>query len=218
MASIQLKVAKRDAKNTKVQDVRRAGNIPGVYYINGTESVPITSNFKDLKSIVFTSLTNVVELEIDGEGTRQCILKEVKFDPITDEILHFDLLGLTPGSKIVVNIPITLTGQSIGVRNGGILNHVLRKVKVRCLPKDLVETIVVDISKLKIGKLIKLDEIDLGDLEVVVKANAVIAGVSRPRVASAGATLDMDDDDDDDAESIGEEGAATEGGEEAASE
>ncbi|PKL79185.1 MAG: 50S ribosomal protein L25 [Ignavibacteriae bacterium HGW-Ignavibacteriae-4] len=211
MASIQLKVAKRDAKNTKVSDVRRQGFIPGVYYINGTESVPITSNFKDLKSIVFTSLTNVVDLEIDGEENRKCILKEVKFDPITDEILHFDLMGLTPGNKIVVNIPITLIGQSVGVRNGGILNHVLRKVKVRCLPKDLVETIEVDISKLKIGKLIKLDEIDLGDLEVVVKGNAVIAGVSRPRVATAGTTIEMDDDEDED--SIGEEGAATEGGE-----
>ncbi len=215
MASIQLKVAKRDAKSTKVSDVRRQGFIPGVYYINGTESVPITSNFKDLKSIVFTSLTNVVDLVIDEEENRKCILKEVKFDPITDEILHFDLMGLTPGNRIVVNIPITLVGQSIGVRNGGILNHVLRKVKVRCFPKDLVETIEVDISKLKIGKLIKLDEIDLGELEVVVKGNAVIAGVSRPRVATAGTTIDMDDEDED---SIGEEGAATEGGEEAASE
>jgi large subunit ribosomal protein L25 len=218
MASIQLKVAKRDVQNTKVKDVRRAGNIPGVYYINGTESIPITSVFKDLKPIVFTSLTNVVELEIEGEASRQCILKEVKFDPITDEILHFDLLGLTPGTKIIVNIPITLVGQAVGVRNGGLLNHVLRKVKVRCLPKDLVETIEVDISKLKIGKLIKLDEINLGDLEVVVKGNAVIASVSRPRVASAGATIDMDDEDEEDADSIGEEGAATEGGEEAASE
>lgn len=214
MASINLKVAKRDAKNTKVSDLRRSGSIPGVYYINGTESVPITSNFKDLKPIVFTSLTNVVELDIDGEESRKCILKEVKFHPITDEILHFDLLGLTAGTKIVVNIPITLIGQSIGVRNGGILNHVLRKVKVRCLPKDLIETIEVDISKLKIGKLIKLDEIDLGDLEVVVKGNAVIAGVSRPRVASAGDGVDLDDDDED---SIGEEGA-TEGGEDEAGE
>ena len=196
MASIQLKVAKRDAKNSKVNDVRKSGNIPGVYYINGVESVPITSNFKDLKPIIFTSLTNVVDLEIDGEEARRCILKEVKFHPITDEILHFDLMGLTPGNKIVVNIPITLTGQSVGVKNGGILNHVLRKVKIRCLPKDLVESIVVDISKLKIGQLIKLDEIDLGDLEVVVKGNAVIAGVSRPRVATAGTTLDMDEDED----------------------
>lgn len=215
MASINLKVAKRDAKNTKVSDLRRAGSIPGVYYINGTESVPITSNFKDLKPIVFTSLTNVVELDIDGEESRRCILKEVKFHPITDEILHFDLLGLTAGTKIVVNIPITLIGQSVGVRNGGILNHVLRKVKVRCYPKDLIETIEVDISKLKIGKLIKLDEIELGDLEVVVKGNAVIAGVSRPRVASAGGALDLDDDEDED--SIGEEGA-TEGGEDEAGE
>lgn len=204
MASINLKVAKRDAKNTKVSDVRREGKIPGVYYINGTESVPITSNFKDLKPIIFTSLTNVVELDIDGEDSRNCILKEVKFHPITDEILHFDLMGLTPGNKIVVNIPITLVGQSIGVRNGGVLNHVLRKVKVRCFPKDLVESIEVDISLLKIGKLIKLDEIDLGALEVVVKGNAVIAGVSRPRVLAAGTTVEMDDDE---PELIGEEAA-----------
>lgn len=206
MASIQLKVAKRDAKNSKANDVRKTGHIPGVYYINGVESIPITSNFKDLKPIIFTSLTNVVDLEIDGEGSRRCILKEVKFHPITDEILHFDLMGLTPGNKIVVNIPITLTGQSVGVKNGGILNHVLRKVKIRCLPKDLVETIVVDISKLKIGQLIKLDEIDLGALEVVVKGNAVIAGVSRPRVATAGASIDLDDEE----EAIGEEDANSE--------
>jgi large subunit ribosomal protein L25 len=185
MASIELKVAERDAKNTKAKDVRKEGNIPGVYYINGTESIPITSNFKDLKPVVFTSLTRVVDLSIEGGETKKCILKEVKFDPITDEILHFDLVGLTAGNRLVVNIPITLTGQSVGVRNGGILNHVLRKVKVRCYPKDLVESIEVDISKLKIGEYTKLNEIDLGELEVVVKDNAVVAAVTRPRVATA---------------------------------
>ena len=79
----------------------------------------------------------------------------------------------------------------------------------------MVESIEVDVTKLKIGKLIKLDEIDLGELEVVVKGNAVIAGVSRPRVASTSTAVDMDDDDEE--ESIGEE-AAAEGGEETASE
>lgn len=209
MASIELQVAKRDAKNTKAKDVRKEGNIPGVYYINGTESIPITSNFKDLKPVVFTSLTRVVDLSIEGGETKKCILKEVKFDPITDEILHFDLVGLTAGNKLVVNIPITLTGQSVGVRNGGILNHVLRKVKVRCYPKDLVETIEVDISKLKIGQYIKLNEIDLGELDVVVKDNAVIAAVTRPRVAAASTAVGIEDDED---AEIGEESA--EGGEE----
>lgn len=206
MASIQLKVAKRDASNTRAKDVRKSGYIPGVFYINGVESVPITSTFKDLKPIVFTSLTNVVELEIDGAEARKCILKEVKFDPITDEIIHFDLMGLTPGNKIVVNIPITLTGQAVGVKNGGILNHVLRKVKVRCLPKDLIETINVDITKLKIGQLIKLSNIDLGALELVNKGDAVIAGVARPRVAAGGSGATGIDDEDEE-ETIAEETA-----------
>jgi large subunit ribosomal protein L25 len=147
MASIELKVAERNAKTKKAKDVRKEGNIPGVYYINGVESTPITSNFKDLKPIVFTSLTRVVDLSIEGGETKKCILKEVKFDPITDEILHFDLVGLTAGNRLVVNIPIALTGQSVGVRNGGVLNHVLRKVKVRCFPKDLIESITVDVTE-----------------------------------------------------------------------
>lgn len=213
MASIELKVAERNAKTTKAKDVRKEGNIPGVYYINGVESIPITSNFKDLKPIVFTSLTRVVDLSIEGGETKKCILKEVKFDPITDEILHFDLVGLTAGNRLVVNIPITLTGQAVGVRNGGILNHVLRKVKVRCYPKDLVESISVDVSALKIGQYIKLNEIDLGELEVVVKDNAVIAAVTRPRVATA--TTEVEGMDDAEGE-IGEEGGeeSSEGGEE----
>jgi len=213
MASIELKVAERNAKTTKAKDVRKEGNIPGVYYINGVESIPITSNFKDLKPIVFTSLTRVVDLSIEGGETKKCILKEVKFDPITDEILHFDLVGLTAGNRLVVNIPITLTGQAVGVRNGGILNHVLRKVKVRCYPKDLVESISVDVTALKIGQYIKLNEIDLGELDVVVKDNAVIATVSRPRVATA--TTSVEGIDDTEGE-IGEEGGeeSSEGGEE----
>jgi large subunit ribosomal protein L25 len=207
MASIQLKVAKRDMNSTKAKEVRKSGKIPGVFYINGVESVAITSTLKDLKPIVFTSLTNVVELEIDGAEARRCILKEVKFDPITDEIIHFDLMGLTPGNKIVVNIPITLVGQSVGVKNGGLLNHVLRKVKIRCLPKDLVETITVDITKLKIGQLIKLSNIDLGNLELVNKGDAVIAAVARPRVASGGSTVGIDEDEDEE-ETIADEAAA----------
>lgn len=185
---IQLKSQSRESGRKTARALRSEGKIPGVYYIAGKESIPISVDPNDLKPVVFTSLTRLVHLEIDGQEPRQCILKDVKLDPITDDITHFDLLGLSEGHKLTLRLPIKLVGNPEGVRNGGILNHVLRRVKVRCYPKDLRENIEVDVSSLDIGDYVTLDTIDLGNLEVESKENAVIAAVTKPRVVKAATT------------------------------
>ena len=99
---------------------------------------------------------------------------------------HFDLLGVVEGQKLNVEIPFKLTGQSIGVRNGGKMQHVLHKVKVTCLPKDLVESIEVDITNLKLGQSVAIKDLSgLEELEFGISTDTVICHVARPRVGGA---------------------------------
>lgn len=189
MSAIELKVTKRATGKTEAKAIRSSGMVPGVYYANGQESTPISADPIDLRPIIFTPQTKVVELDIEGEIHRS-VVKEIDFNPITDEITHIDFLGLTEGNPITVSVPLKMVGSSVGVKNGGILSQVIRKVKLTCLPEDLVEFIEVDVSSLDIGDVINLDTVRNDKLTFAIKTNPVIAQVLRPRVKKAAGTAE----------------------------
>lgn len=198
MKEIELIVKRRDTGKKASANYRRNGEIPGVYYAKGEDNINLLTTPIALRDIVYTQMTRVVSLKMEGEEfTKRSILKKVVFDPVTDEITHFDLLGIKDGQSINVEIPFKLVGQSIGVRNGGKMQHVLLKAKVNCLPENLVEYIEVDISKLKIGKAIAIKDLkNTEGLNFEISTETVICHVTRPRVGGTAAGTDDDDDDD----------------------
>jgi large subunit ribosomal protein L25 len=184
MNEIELKVKHRQTGKHAAKKTRNDGLIPGVYYIKGTISIPIAVEPLDMRPVVFTAKTKMINLLIEGErGKKECVLKDVTFDPVTDEITHFDLVGVKRSAKMAFEIPITLKGQSIGVRLGGLLEHNLRKVVVHCLPKHMPNSIDVDITNLQIGKTIYLRDIKLENIEFGIPLDTVIAHVTTARVA-----------------------------------
>jgi len=188
MSTIALAVKKRPTGKQVSKDLRRNGSVPGVFYISGQEPVSIVSDPLTLRPIVYTAQTKVIDLSIDGIAeAHRCILKAVDFDPITDKLVHFDLLGLTPGRKLTVIVPVKLKGTSIGVRNGGILQTVIHKVKLKCLPEDLPEVLEVDISGLEIGKSVKLKDLQKEGLEFFIKENPIVCQILPPRVSKTAA-------------------------------
>lgn len=201
MKEIELIVKKRDTGKKASADYRRNGEVPGVYYAKGEENINILTNPLDLRDIVYTQMTRIVSLQVEGEDTKKrCVLKKVVFDPITDAITHIDLLGIKDGQSINVEIPFKLVGQSVGVRNGGKMQHVLLKAKVSCLPENLVEYIEVDVSKLKIGKAIAIKDLkNTEGLNFEISTETVICHVTRPRVG--GGTIGTEGDDDEEEES-----------------
>jgi large subunit ribosomal protein L25 len=132
-------------------------------------------------------LRKIVDLKIEGDATeRPCLLKSVEFDPVTDEIVHIDLIGIKEGYPITIDVPFKLVGQPVGVRQGGKLQSSLRKVKVTCMPEDLVEAIEVDVTNLGYGKALYIRDLEnVEKLKFAVGGDTAICMVNKPRVVTA---------------------------------
>ncbi|HOM05850.1 MAG TPA: 50S ribosomal protein L25 [Candidatus Kapabacteria bacterium] len=182
MKEIILKVKKREVGKTSLNKIRKEGLIPGVYYINGEPGIPVATDFLSLRNIVYTSSTKLIKLQIEGEEqTKDCVLKDVKFHPVTDQILHFDLLGLNPVRKLTVEVPVIVKGQSVGVRKGGKLQQSLHKVTIKCLPQHLVDALEVDVTNLDLGKSLHIRDLSLEGIEFVVPGDTIIVVCKVPR-------------------------------------
>lgn len=184
MNEVILEVKKRDTGKKASKAIRNQGFIPGVFYAQGTENISIYAKPADMRPIVYTAQTKIVDLRVEGnEKTHQCILKDIKFDPVSDKIVHFDLQGLVEGQKLTVELPFKLIGQPIGVRQGGKLMQNIIKLKVKALPKDLVELIEANVAHLNMGENLLLKDVDLGNLETELSPETVIASVVKPRAS-----------------------------------
>ena len=181
MAEVTLKAEKREVKKGGAKKMRREGIIPGVYYLHGSEPVHIQVTVNDIKPIVYTSETRIAKLLIEGEEDRECILKDVKFDPVSDKILHFDLLGVTRGETLQLEIPISLVGKPVGVKEGGVLQQSLFRIDIECLPKDIPENVEVDVSHLTMGDAVKVSDLNLEDITILNAEDSIIASIIAPR-------------------------------------
>lgn len=139
----------RSASNT----LRRAGTVPGVFYLHNDVNIPIEVKLLDLRPLVYTAETHIIDLQLSDGTNQKCVMREVQFDPLTDTVTHFDLMGLVMDRKLRVEVPVVLHGSAIGLREGGVLNHLMHKIEVECFPADLPEHIVVDISDMAVGDM-----------------------------------------------------------------
>lgn len=174
MSEIILSASKRETGRHTARELRRQGQIPGVYYANNQDPVHFSVPTLSLRPIVYTSEAKMVRLEVDGAAGKLCILKDITFDPITDAIVHFDLLGVAAGQKINVEIPLHITGQSIGVKNGGVLEHVMHKAHVMVDPTKMPEHIDVDVSNLNVNESLHIGDLSIPGIEFTDKAESVV--------------------------------------------
>jgi large subunit ribosomal protein L25 len=179
---MQTEVFKAEARDVKVKaaDIRKQGRIPAVLYgPNVNEHFSVTHN--DIKKLVYTPDFKVGEVELGGTN-HKCIVKDVQFHPVTDQIRHIDFLLLKEGTKVKVELPVKFKGVSPGVKEGGTLMQSMRKVKVKLDPKDLVDELFVDISELTLGNSIRVKDLEVAKgIEVMVNEATPIASVEIPR-------------------------------------
>ena len=191
-------VGKKDAA-----ELRAKGQVPGVLY-GGSEQVHFHVNEVQLNKLVFTPDTYRLAFEVGGT-TYDCVVQDIQFHPVTDRIVHLDLLQVFADKAIRVKLPVTTSGASVGVRNGGRLHVVYRRLPVIGLADQIPESVNVDISPLDIGESIRVADISVDGCQVPLNDSAVVLGIKRTRAAMSAAA--------------GEEGeAAAEGAEEAAAE
>jgi large subunit ribosomal protein L25 len=165
-------------KHTK--RVRKQGLVPAIIYGGGT-STAISVTPKSVKTLVYTPDFKLAEITADGE-THTCILKDIVFHPLSDEIVHIDFLRTIEGTPIKVEIPVGYTGKSPGVKEGGKLIVQMRKVKVKTTPDKLTDKLYVDIGELELGNSVRVRDINVPDgMELLTTGATPVAIVEVPR-------------------------------------
>ena len=157
------------------RQIRSEGKVPGVIY-GGAQEVNFLAPAAAFKSIVYTPDFQLAEVKLDGKSYK-CILKDLQFDKVTDQLNHVDFLELVENKKVVATIPLKFIGTSIGVKNGGKLITKMKALKVKTLPKNLMENIQVDISNLDLNGNIRVEDVKVDSYEILNSPRIPIASV-----------------------------------------
>ncbi|TXF76138.1 50S ribosomal protein L25/general stress protein Ctc [Chryseobacterium sp.] len=193
MKSITIQGTKRESvgkKSTKA--LRDAELVPCVVY-GGTETLNFSAEEKSFKGLVYTPEAHTVSIEVDGQ-TIPAVLQDIQFHPLTDKILHADFFQLAEDKPVVMEVPVRLTGRSKGVVAGGALRQSFRKLKLKALPANLPDEIVVDVTPLKIGSKLYVGDIETKDFTFMHPDNAVVVAVKMSRTAMKGGAAIEDDE------------------------
>lgn len=172
--------------------VRKSGNIPCVLYgeKRGADGLPEAIHFtvgeKEMNKLIYTPHIYLVNLNIDGVE-HKAILKEIQFHPVKDNVLHVDFFEVHAEKPIVMAVPIAPQGLAEGVRAGGKLMTMVRKLKVKALYDAIPEKLEIDVTKLGLGKSIKVGELSFDGLEMVTPKEVVVCTVKMTRAAMGAA-------------------------------
>ncbi len=187
MNRVEIEATLRERK-VAARKLKKDGKIPAIVYGKQTKSMPIEIKIKDIEKTVKTleegTLLITLKLkEKDKQEEKTVVIKEVQRDPRTDEIIHADFHQISENEKAIFRVPVFAKGVAEGVKMGGILEHSLRELSLRCLPKDLPSRIEVDISSLKIGHSLTIGDVQLPDgVEVMDDKNRVLFAVVTHKV------------------------------------
>ncbi|MGI5839251.1 MAG: 50S ribosomal protein L25 [bacterium] len=186
MDSITLAAARREIRNNK-RGLRREGFTPGILYGRGIDDIPLAVQAKEFaKSLTTGAGSNAIySLVFSDNGQEErhlAMVKEIQKDAITGEFLHVDFHGISLAEKIQTKVPVVPAGEAPGVKEGGILQPILREIDVECLPTNIPENITVDISGLGLGGQVAVRDLPaLEGVQILNDEDAVILSVIAPR-------------------------------------
>ena len=188
MKSVPLKAFPRAQKRRgPLKQVRSNGRVPAVIYGRQTAPQSLEISAREIGDLmhhhVSENLLVDLSIENDSRAKRLALLQEIQRHPIDGKVVHVDFHEVAENEKVIVQVPIETVGEAAGVKTGGgVLEHVLFKLKVRCLPKDLPEQITVDVTSLEIGKSIHIGEITAPQgVEILGGKNIPVVSVAAPR-------------------------------------
>ena len=186
------------------RELRKEGKVPCVIYGNQKDSegkvvaTEFVVPFEGIRKLIYTPDIFLVNVDIDGQLCK-AVMREIQFHPVKDNVLHVDFYQITEGQPITMDVPVVYDGHAIGVRAGGALQTLIRRLKVLGQYQDIPEKLHVDVSNLELGKSIKVGDLSYDNLEIITPKQALVCAVKTTRAAASAAAA-----------------AATEEGEEAA--
>jgi large subunit ribosomal protein L25 len=194
--STKLEVRSRDAEGSRAaRRLRRTGRVPGVLYGGGGDSLGFDVDARELRLALARSGA-VLDLSIDGAKATPVVLKEAQRDPVRGETVHVDLLRVRLDQAIHAVVPLELTGidESPGVKEGGILEQIIRELNVEALPTAIPEAIVHEVGEMQIGDTIGLDAIAMPDGVALLDEveEATVATLSPPKLQAEAEELEAE--------------------------
>ncbi|MEY4918454.1 MAG: hypothetical protein RL616_2367 [Verrucomicrobiota bacterium] len=188
MKSVPLKAFPRSlVKRGGVKKLRASGRVPATIYGRQTKPQNLEVDALEFGDLLGHSASEnlLIDLSVesDARAKRLALLQEVQHHPVSGKILHVDFHEVAENEKVTVYVPVETSGEPAGVKNGGgTLEHILHKLKVKCLPKDLPDQITVDVSHLEIGKSIHLGDIKAPEgVELLGDKHITVLAVAAPR-------------------------------------
>ena len=185
---MNIKATKRTtASSGQVNKLRSEGFIPAVLYGGKKDNLNISLKKLHLSDIIKTEtfMSKVVELDVDG-SPEKVLPRDITYDPISDEPIHIDFMRIVKGSQLILQIPVKFinTEKSPGLKKGGVLNTVRRKVELRCPAENIPTELVVDLDNLDIGASIKISSISLPEnvVPTIQGRDFVVATVAAPTI------------------------------------
>jgi large subunit ribosomal protein L25 len=168
----------------EVKKLRTSGRVPATIYGRQTKPLNLELVGKELEDLIHHSHSEniLVDLAVD-QAKHLALVQEVQHHPLSGKVLHVDFHEVSPTEKVTIMVPVESAGESVGVKSGGgVLEHVLHKIKVRALPKDLPEQIVVDVTALEVGKSIHLGELKApAGVEILGDKKVTVISVAMPK-------------------------------------
>jgi large subunit ribosomal protein L25 len=214
----KLNIADRTRTRTKgAKTLRREGLIPGILYYAGETNVNISVD----KLVLYHALQSgqhIFEIELDG-NTQFTMIKELQYHPVTDEVLHIDLMRVRRSEKMTIFVPLVLVGEAVGVKEGGVLSQSMTQIEISCFPTDVPDQIELNIDDLEMNSSKSVTDITLDneDIEILSAKELNIVSVHPPAAEEEPEVEELEGEELEEGEE-GEEGAEGETGEASSSE
>ena len=170
-----------DISRQSLKQLRRAGNIPGIYYsANSKESIPIFITQDDYNHAI-KSGARIFNISV-GDKKQNVLFKSIQYNPVTDQVLHLDLFGVRMDQVITIKVTLQLIGDAVGVKDeGGILNQPLNEIEIQCLPADIPDFVELEISELGMGDSLNASDIKLDEkFKLITSKDSVVVSVTQP--------------------------------------
>lgn len=182
MKSFEITGSLRTEKGKKfAKQLRRQEAVPAILY-GGKENVMLSVVERDLRDLIYTPFVYLVNIKVEGKSYK-AIVKDIQYHPVSDKVIHIDFLQLFDDKKVTIGIPVELVGSSEGVKQGGKLSLITRKLRVSGFPKDLPDNLQIDITDLNLGKSKLVGDINLKNIDIIDSKSTVIANVKLTRAA-----------------------------------
>ncbi len=179
MEEVVLNVEKRTLMGKRSKRLFAEKKVPGVFYL-GNENVVVQADEAPVRGLATSHATHLIRVKFQDGTERRAILNDVQVDPVVGNILHFDLHGIREGQKITVQVPVRLIGTPKGLKDGGIVQHSIHRIKIQCDPEQVPEQIEINIDELGITDSVHIKDVKLEGVKILDNPESAIVTVVPP--------------------------------------